>query len=86
MILARFAHRFKQALGRLRSTTAIKNVWHRSYYISVWRDEPLIEHATYIIGNPVRAGLVDTIDAWPFSGPSGMLAASTADPRPAWGW
>jgi REP element-mobilizing transposase RayT len=74
--LRRFAHRFKQVLGfRFKQSTA-KTLWHRSYYDHVVRpDEPLEAHAAYILGNPVRAGLVDTVDAWPFSGPPGMLAA-----------
>ena len=80
--LRRFAHRFKQALGfRFKQSTA-KTLWHRSYYDHVVRpDEPLEAHAAYILGNPVRAGLVDTIDAWPFSGPPGMLAAPTETDR-----
>jgi REP element-mobilizing transposase RayT len=80
--LHQFAHRFKQALGfRFKQSTA-KTLWHRSYYDHVVRpDEPLEAHAAYILGNPVRAGLVDTIDAWPFSGPPGMLAAPTETDR-----
>ncbi|MHB8685206.1 MAG: REP-associated tyrosine transposase [Dehalococcoidia bacterium] len=74
--LRRFAHRFKQQLGfRFKQATEL-TLWHRSYYDHVVRpDEPLDAHTAYILGNPVRAGLVDTVDAWPSSGPRDLIAA-----------
>jgi REP element-mobilizing transposase RayT len=72
-----FAHSFKQALGfRFKQSTAM-TLWHRSYYDHVVRpDEPLAAYAAYILGNPVRAGLASTPDAWPYSGPATMFAES----------
>jgi REP element-mobilizing transposase RayT len=43
--------------------------WQKSYYDHVLRGEEDIESvAKYIWGNPVRAGLVDEVSRYPFSG------------------
>jgi len=42
-------------------------VWQRSYYDRVVRShEDLVEIARYLVANPVRAGLVERVDAYPF--------------------
>ena len=75
--LSRFVHGFKQALGfRFKRSTAM-TLWHRSYYDHIVRpDEPIAAHAAYILGNPVRGGLADTPDGWPYSGPPAIFAES----------
>ena len=47
-------------------------LWQRSFYDRVLRvQEDLEDVARYIWGNPVRAGIVDDWDKFPFSGPFG---------------
>jgi len=44
-------------------------LWQRGFYDRILRKNEDIEHvADYILANPVRAGLVDDISAYPFSG------------------
>jgi REP element-mobilizing transposase RayT len=43
--------------------------WQKSYYDHILRSEERVEAvAAYIWGNPVRAGLVQDMDSYPFSG------------------
>jgi hypothetical protein len=43
-------------------------VWHREYWDRFIRDERRLQQAIeYIHQNPVKAGLVDTAEAWPWS-------------------
>jgi len=45
-------------------------LWQRGYYEHILRkEEDLKIVADYIWGNPVRGGLVESIDDYPFSGP-----------------
>ena len=75
--LQRLTHGFKQALGFRFKRSTQKTLWHRSYYDHVVRpDEPLEAHVEYILGNPVRAGLAATPDAWPYSGPATLFTKS----------
>ena len=47
-------------------------LWQRSFYDRVLRvEEDLEDVARYIWGNPVRAGIVDDWERFPFSGPFG---------------
>ena len=67
--LPQFIRQFKSGvtyrLGKLGMTAAI---WQRSFYDHVLRKEEDLEHvATYILGNPVRKGLVQTPEAYPLS-------------------
>jgi putative transposase len=44
-------------------------LWQEGYFERIVRSEEDTESvARYILGNPVRAGYVPTITAWPFSG------------------
>jgi REP element-mobilizing transposase RayT len=72
-----FVKRFKQTTGwwfrnrylagSLKASPA--SLWHKSYYDHVLRsEEGLPQVAKYIVGNPVRAGLVESPEDYPFSG------------------
>ena len=46
--------------------------WQRSFYDRTLRVEEDLEHvARYIWGNPIRAGMADKWEKFPFSGPFG---------------
>ncbi len=63
--LARFAQHFKQATGYRRP-----GLWQRSYYDHILRREESLESiALYIWANPVRAGMVEDIVSYSYSGP-----------------
>ena len=69
--LVRFVQHFKQATGHRHS-----GLWQRSYYDHILRQEEDLEDvARYIWANPVRAGMVDNVLAYPYSGPPEVLAA-----------
>ncbi len=56
------SYRFRKSWG--------KPLWQRGYYDHVLRkDEEIEVVARYIWGNPVRNGLVSSIEDYPFSGP-----------------
>jgi len=67
-----------QLIGRLKGASArtlglrhphIRPLWQDSFHDRALRaEEDLPTAAHYILNNPVRAGLVDTADAYPFSG------------------
>jgi REP element-mobilizing transposase RayT len=45
------------------------SLWHKSFHDHVARlEEDLFQIATYIVRNPVRAGLVESAAEYPFSG------------------
>lgn len=45
------------------------SLWHRSYYDRILRrDEDSVAVARYILNNPVRRGLVETVIDYPYSG------------------
>jgi putative transposase len=78
--LVSFVKRFKQTTGwwfRNRyETGSLKasptSLWHKSYHDhSVRSEEDLAQIATYIVGNPVRVGLVESAEEYPFSGSFG---------------
>ena len=75
--LISFVKRFKQATGwwfrnrylsgSLKASPT--SLWHKSYHDHVVRsEEDLLQIAMYIVGNPVRAGLVESAAEYPFSG------------------
>jgi putative transposase len=67
--LVRFVQHFKQATGRRHPA-----LWQRSYYGHILRQEEDLEDvARYIWANPVRAGMVDNVLAYPYSGPQEVM-------------
>ena len=75
--LVRFVKNFKQSTGwwfhnrhlagSLKASPT--SLWHKSYHDHVVRsEEDLLQVAKYIVGNPVRAGLVESAQDHPFSG------------------
>ena len=61
-------------LARQRSAMAFsrrigKRLWQQGFFERTLRNDEAIETvAHYIEGNPVRAGLVTSVDEWPFTG------------------
>jgi len=67
--LIRFVQHVKQATGY-----RYPQLWQRSYYDHVLRNEEAVEDiAHYIWNNPVRAGLVQEMTDYPYSGPSELM-------------
>ena len=65
----RCAKMAKQRSGAAYALTSETPLWQKGYYEHVLRDEEVSkEIAFYIIANPVRAGLVQSPDDYPFSG------------------
>ena len=65
--LKRFMGLFKQKTGYWFKKISNKNLWHISYYDHVLRKEENLENvALYILGNPVRKGLVSDFKEYPF--------------------
>jgi len=67
--LAQLMKAFKQASSFDHKRRVGRPLWQRSYHDHVLRGpdefQPAVE---YVLGNPVRAGLVDSPGAYPFSG------------------
>jgi putative transposase len=65
---------------RQRTTVAVRRpdgalLWQRGYHERTLRSDDRVDIvAKYIEGNPVRAGLVQTVDEWPHTG--GLLLRS----------
>ena len=73
--LVRFVQHFKQATGH-----HSPGLWQRSYYDHILRyEESAGNVARYIWGNPVRAGIVESALAYPYSGPSETMAGDAED-------
>ena len=67
--LARLMKSFKQASSFDYKQRHGRPLWQRSYYDHVLRGPDELQPAVeYILGNPVRAGLVEDADTYPFSG------------------
>ena len=67
--LPRFVRLFKQKSGFAFRRKCGLLLWQRSYYDHVLRKEELLRDvALYILGNPVRKGLVEEYAMYPFSG------------------
>jgi putative transposase len=72
--LQRFVRIYKQRLGYEYKQATSAQLWQRSYFDHVLRpDERVDAHATYILSNPVAAGLAELAGEWPYSGPAHML-------------
>lgn len=68
--LLRFVQHFKQLSGYAYKQATGAHLWQTSFWDRVLRsDEDLIATARYIWGNPVRSGLVERPEDYPFSGP-----------------
>jgi REP element-mobilizing transposase RayT len=66
--LKKFAGLFKQKGGYWFKKNFNKELWHVSYFDHVLRKEESLETvAMYILGNPVRKGLVSDFHEYPFS-------------------
>ncbi|MBA7678588.1 hypothetical protein ES703_86866 [subsurface metagenome] len=72
--LLKFIQTFKQVSScRFRKNFG-ERLWQRGYYEHVLRAEENLEKvARYIWGNPVRKGLVEHEEEYPFSGPEVIL-------------
>jgi putative transposase len=67
--LAQLIKTFKQASSFDHKQRTGRPLWQRSYYDHVLRSPDELQPALeYVLGNPVRAGLVDEPEAYPFSG------------------
>jgi putative transposase len=66
--LRKFIGFFKQKSGYWFKKNYNENLWHISYFDHTLRKEESIESITlYILGNPVRKGLVSDFKEYPFS-------------------
>ena len=66
--LKRFVRRFKQATGYAYKRRHGERLWAYSYYDHVLRREESLEDvAHYLLANPVRAGLVERWEEYPYS-------------------
>jgi len=67
--MRRFVSSFKQRTGYWYKRTHNSTLWNSNYYEHVLRgDEATVAVAKYIIRNPVRRGLVQDYDSYPYSG------------------
>ena len=67
--LAQLMKTFKQTSSYDYRRRVGRPLWQRSYYDRVLRGSDELQRAIkYILGNPVRAGLADSLRAYPFSG------------------
>ena len=65
----RFIKTFKQYSGYYYSQAKHQPLWQRYAFEHVLRDdEATLEVVRYILANPVRAGLADTVESYPFVG------------------
>ena len=70
--VSEFARRYKARVTQeLRKLNLSGDIWQRSFFDHVVRkDKHVNEIARYILLNPVRRGIVDHIDEYPYSGDS----------------
>lgn len=67
--LVEFITLFKQHSGFEHRRETGRHLWQEGFYDRVLRkDEDTREAVRYVLGNPVRAGLVRAAHEWPFSG------------------
>ena len=72
----RFMQRFKQVTGFRYKRRCAGALWQHSFYDrALRRDEDLVSAAGYILGNPIRAGLMMVDEVWSHQG--GSLLAGT---------
>ena len=68
--LIKFVKQFKQITGYNFKKDTGRSLWQKSFYDHVVRkEEDLNSIAEYIFNNPVRKGLVEDYDDYPFLGP-----------------
>jgi putative transposase len=87
--LCRFVHRFKLATGFAWRRRSPMPLWQEGYYDHVLRHEEATEVVIrYIVANPVRAGLVEDINNYPWIGSAigslPVLLDICLDWRPPW--
>jgi len=64
-----FVDLLKQRSGFEYRALSGDRLWQRGYFDRVLRNEEATEDvARYVLGNPVRAGLVRSITDWPYAG------------------
>ena len=65
----KFAARFKQHSGYVHRRSTGSSLWQENYYEHVMRsEEALVSVVGYVLGNPLRAGLVEKLEDYPFLG------------------
>lgn len=73
--MERFMRYFKQLSGYAYKKRTGQSLWQISYYDHVLRAEEAVRPiAEYIWQNPVRRGLVDSPEKYPYSGPKENMA------------
>ena len=77
--LLSFAKLARQRSAMTFSGRTGRRLWQQGFFERTLRNDEAIEVvARYIEGNPVRAGLVTSVDEWPFTG-GGFLKADPAE-------
>jgi len=67
--LREFVAQLKQLSGYAHKQHTGERLWQPSYYDHVLRDdEPTNRAVRYVLANPVRAGLVQNFEEYPFAG------------------
>ena len=67
----RMINAWKQKTGYAHSKAAGQRLWQHGYYEHVLRhDEDRLQAITYVVANPLRAGLVRDVSDYPFWGSS----------------
>ena len=67
--LRKFVAKWKQRSGYVFKQKTGKFLWQPSYFDHVLRDDEEMERTVrYVLENPVRKGLVNAFDEYPFSG------------------
>lgn len=73
--LAGFIKDAKQRTGCWHAQRYSAPLWQTGWFDHIIRDDESIErHVSYTLANPVRAGLVDHWDQWPYSGTTITMA------------
>ena len=73
--LVRFVKDAKQRSGYWHVRRTSERLWQVGWFDHIIRDNESVErHVCYTLANPVRAGLVDRWDRWPYSGTSVPIA------------
>ena len=69
--LRKLMNAWKQQTADRHRRVGVGRLWQPGYYDHVLRDESLLLGLiAYVVENPVRAGLVRSVDAYPFWGSS----------------
>ena len=67
--LEQWGRMLKLVLGRATTATAVSKMWERGFFDHVIRNaESYAQKWEYVRQNPVRAGLVERAEDWPFQG------------------